>query len=136
MEAARAEAEALYQDHFVREQGYRLQEIAPEIAADANTLRAIGDYLPWTGIAAEALMHASAEEIVILNKARMYDEMMFKAQSRAVPSSRPAPVRVPPQGAGRVQQTSQQREARALHNRFAESRDRDVAAELITKLGY
>ena len=137
VEAARVEAEALYQNHFVREQGRRLEEIAPEIARNADTLQAIGDYLPGTGIAAEALMHASAEEIVILNKARMYDEMMFKAQSRAgAPSRSATPVRVPPQGAGRTITTSQQREARALHNRFAETRDRDTAAELISKLGY
>jgi hypothetical protein len=139
-EAARAEAQKLASDNWTREQSERLQVIAPELAAKPETLKALADYLPTTGIPAENLREASAEELVILDKARRFDLMMAKAAAK--PSDPPRqktttpPAKVPPQGQARTPSTTQQRETQRLSNRLDQTRSRDDAAELITKYGY
>jgi len=136
--ASKAEADRVSQAAFVQAQVQRLAEIAPDLAKDATILTALGDYLPKTGIPAAALADASAEELVILNKARLYDEMMAKAAAKpaVVPVPKAQPAKVPPQGQARPASTSQQRQATEARNRLAQTRDIGHAADLIAKLGY
>lgn len=139
-ETAKAEAEKLARESFARVQVERLQEIAPELASKPENLKILADYLPQTGIPAEALVDATAEELVILNESRMYRAMMAKAAAK--PSEPPRqknptpPAKVPPQGQGRAPQSSQQREVSRLQNSLAQTRDRATAAELITRQGF
>lgn len=137
-ETAKAEAEALARQNFMREQGQRLHEIAPELAGSPETIKALVEYLPKTGLPAEAIMQASAEELVILNESRLYRAMMAKAAAKTTtpPQKSTVPARVPPQGAARTAQPAKQREAQALHNRLSQTRDKDTAAKLIDTLGY
>ena len=136
--AAKAEADRVAQETFANEQAAVLREKFPEIAKP-ETLKALADYLPKTGIPAEAIKNASAEELVILNKARLYDEMMAKAAAK--PASPPmqqkpaSPAKVPPQGQARPVSTSKQREVTEARNRFAQTRSIDDAAAILIKSG-
>lgn len=136
--AVKAEADRAAQEAFVNEQAERLSQIAPDLAKDPTILTALGDYLPKTGIPAEALKDASAEELVILNKARLYDEMMAKAAAKPVPAPvpKPQPAKIAPQGNGRPASSSTQRAVQETRNRLAQTRSIDDAAELIAKLGF
>jgi hypothetical protein len=133
---ARAEAEKLESESFARQQAERLREIAPDIATDP-VLRALGDYLPKTGIPAEAMKNATAEELVILNKARLYDEMQSKAavaakspKVKASPPTKPVkPVAAPVTG------TFKQRQALEAVDRVKKTGSMDDAVDAIMKLG-
>jgi len=80
---ARAAAEQAAHHAFAREQGERLQQIAPELAGNAEHLKALGDYARGTGLHPEAMRQASADELVILNKARLWDDAQAKAAAAA-----------------------------------------------------
>lgn len=136
--AAKAEAGRVAQETFVREQSARLAEIAPEIAQSPENLKAIGDYAVKHGVTSEDLTFAEASHMVILNKARLYDELMAKAAAKPAtpPMQKPTPAKVPPQGQPRPASTSQQRVAQEAKNRFAQTRSIDDAASLIAKLGF
>lgn len=137
---AQAEATKLAQQSFAREQAARLQEIAPDLVKNPENLKALGEYAVKNGVKSEDLNFADAEHLVILNKARLYDDMMAKAaatpQASATPPKQARPVRVPPQGQAAPSSTSQQRETDALRNRFAQTKSVDDAAALISKLGF
>ncbi len=134
---AKAEADAVAQDAFAREQATRFAEIAPDLIGNPDSLRALGHYAQRTGIPAEAYRMASADELVILNKARLYDDMMAKAAARSPSAqSKNTPARIAPQGGVRPAGTSQQRAVQETRNRLAQTRSIDDAASLISKLGY
>ena len=134
--AAQAEAERVAHETFHRERMASLHETAPELASPA-ALQALSDYAGQQDIGSEDLRFAQASHLKILNKARLYDEIMGKAAASPVrKASGQTPARVPPQGQARPQGSSHEREAQALRNRFAQKRDIDSAASLITKLGY
>lgn len=136
---AKAEADRVAQATFAKTTADRLAIIAPDVAKDPKILKALGDYLPTTGMTNAQLADASAEELVILNKARLYDEMMAKAVAKPVPptvKTAQTPVKIAPQGGARPPSTSQQRQAQALGNRFAQTRSIEDAAALIALKGF
>jgi hypothetical protein len=140
MMTAQAEATRVAQASFAREQAARLAEIAPDLIKTPENLKALGDYAVKNGVKSEDLMFAEADHLVILNKARLYDDMMAKAAAKPITppvAKTTAPAKIAPQGAsGRSTGTSQQREVTQLRNRLAQTRDIDTAANLISKLGF
>jgi hypothetical protein len=133
---ARAVAEHAAHHAFGREQSARLQQIAPDLAGNALHLRALGDYARGTGLHPQAMKHASADELVILNKARLWDE----AQAKAAAATKPKP----PSGSGKtvrpvaaqVSGTHAQRTYAAAKDRAFKSRNDDDAVAAILAGGF
>lgn len=131
--SAKAEAERVAAETFAREQADRLREIQPELAKP-ESIKALADYLPKTGIAAAALSNASAEELVILNKARLWDELQAKAAASVnAPKPRPhTPVKSIKPVAAQTTGTHQQRQfAQAKSTVFKTGKDADAIAAIM-----
>lgn len=108
------------QTHFA-EQRRILTEKAPELAKDPEALRELGNYIVQSGIPPEAISQATADELIIVNKARLWDLAQSKAETAASAPKPKAPT--PPQKAvaptARVATVPQkQRQTNALTNRF------------------
>jgi hypothetical protein len=134
---ARAVAEHVAKQAFGREQSARLQQIAPELAGNADHLRALGDYARGTGLHPEAMKQASADELVILNKARLWDEAQAKA---AAATKRPKPAsgggKTVRPVAAQVSGTHAQRTYAAARDRAFKSRNDDDAVAAILAGGF
>ena len=127
--AAKAEAERVAGETFAFEQGQRLREIAPELATP-ESIKALGDYLGKIG-KAEAMKYADADELVIANKARLYDELQAKAAASAnVPKPKPTPAKTVPPVRAQAAGTPQQRTVQQISNRLAQTGDLDDAVDL------
>ena len=79
-------------------------------------------------------MSATADELLILNKARLWDESQAKARAAAqaaktVPNKPPVKVVAPVAAASPV--NSQQREIQRLENRLAQTKSIDDAVALM-----
>lgn len=137
-EQARAAAQKLAHESFVREQSTRLSEIAPDLIKNPDNIKALADYAQKTGIPAAALSMASADEWVILNKAKLYDDMMAKAAAKPTtpPQKQTTAAKVPPQGQARPASTSQTRSLTEARNRVAQTHSIDDMARLIDLEGY
>lgn len=137
MTQAKAEADEVVRETFVREQTTRLAEIAPDLVKNPENLRALGDYAVKAGIKSEDLQFAEADHLLILNKARLYDDMMAKAAAPIKPPvQKQQPAKIAPSGGARPVSTSQQRSVQETRNRLAQTRSIDDAATLIAKLGF
>jgi hypothetical protein len=134
---AKAAAEQAASEAFAREQGERLHQIAPELATNHDHLRALGDYARGTGLHPEAMKQASADELVILNKARLWDEAQAKAAA-AAKNAKPqagAPRTVKPVAA-QVSGTHAQRTYAAARDKAFRSRNDDDAVAAILAGGF
>jgi len=132
---ARAAAEQAAHHAFAREQGERLRQIAPDLAGNSDHLKALGDYVRGTGLPAEAMRHASADELVILNKARLWDDAQAKAAAaaqnpKAVPATTVRPV------AAQASGTHAQRTYAAARDKALKSRSDDDAVAAILAGGF
>jgi hypothetical protein len=135
---AKAEAEKLAADAYAREQGARLQAIAPDMASSPEVFNLLGQYAQKTGIPAEAYKNASADELVILNKARLWDEAQAKAAAAAKapkPGTSPAPKSVKPVAAP-TNGTHAQRTYAAARDKAMKSRSDDDAVAAILAGGF
>lgn len=95
--AATQQAEAQARDAYVRTEFQRLAEIAPDLADPEKGPErriAVGAYLKANGITEEAISQISATEMLIAEKARLYDEL--KANAAAKPSPKPNPLAARP----------------------------------------
>ncbi len=137
LQTARAAAERASNEAFAREQGARLHQIAPELARNSDHLRALGEYARGTGLHPEAMKQASADELVILNKARLWDEAQAKAAAATktpkAPSGAPKTVRPV---AAQVSGTHAQRTYAAARDRAFKSRNDDDAVAAILAGGF
>ena len=138
---ARAVAEHVANEAFAREQGARLHEIAPDLAQNPEHLRALGDYARNTGLPAEAMKQASADHLVILNKARLWDE----AQARTKAAVTNPKAQVSPQVtsgktvkpvAAQLSGTHAQRTYAAAKDKALKSRNDDDAVAAILAGGF
>jgi hypothetical protein len=134
---AKAVAEHVANDAFGREQGARLHEIAPDLAQNPDHLRALGEYARNSGLPAEAMKQASADHLVILNKARLWDE----AQARAAAATRTPKPQTGGQKtvrpvAAQVSGTHAQRTYASAKDRAFKSRNDDDAVAAILAGGF
>ncbi len=133
---AKAAAEQAANHHFAREQGERLHQIAPDLAGNHDHLRALGDYARGTGLPAEAMKQASADELVILNKARLWDEAQAAAAA-AVKNAKPqAGGKTVKPVAAQASGTHAQRTYAAARDRAFKSRNDDDAVAAILAGGF
>ncbi len=134
-----AEAAKLATDTFAHEQSARLAEIAPTLAQSHESLVALGEYALKTGLPAEALNRATAEELNILNKARLWDAAQAKAKAAAGATtprtSAPPPKTVKPVAA-QVSGTHAQRTYAQAKDRVMKSRSDDDAVAAILAGGF
>jgi len=133
---AKAVAEHAAHDAFGRDQAQRLREIAPELAHNEEHLRALGDYARGTGLPAEAMKQASADELVILNKARLWDEAQAKAAAAAKNPRAVAPVKSIRPVAAQPSGTHAQSRYAAARDRALKSRNDDDAVAAILAGGF
>jgi len=133
---AKAVAEHVANDAFSREQAQRLREIAPELAHNEDHLRALGDYARGTGLPAEAMKQASADELVILNKARLWDEAQARAAAAAKNPKAGAPTKTVRPVAAQPSGTHAQRSYAAARDRALKSRNDDDAVAAILAGGF
>ena len=134
---AKAAAEQAASHAFAREQGARLHQIAPELATNHDHLRALGDYARGTGLHPEAMKQASADELVILNKARLWDEAQAKAAAAARnPRPQSTPVKSVRPVAAQVSGTHAQRTYAAAKDKAFRSRNDDDAVAAILAGGF
>lgn len=137
-EARRLAAEQAQQQHYA-EQRTKLQEIAPELAANPNRLQSVGKYIVDSGIPPEAIASATAEELNIVYKAMKYDEMQARAraakETAVVTPPKPAPQKSIASAPGReVALPPQERQVQEIKNRLAQTKSRDDLAALF-KIG-
>lgn len=132
---ARAAAEHVANHAFAQEQGARLHEIAPDLATNHDHLRALGDYARGTGLPAEAMKQASADELVILNKARLWDEAQARTAAAVKNPKAQASQTVKPVAA-QVSGTHAQRTYAAARDKALKSRKDDDAVAAILAGGF
>lgn len=134
---AKAAAEQAANEAFAREQGERLHQIAPELATNHDHLRALGDYARGTGLHPEAMKQASADELVILNKARLWDEAQAKAAAAARnPKPQAGAPRTVKPVAAQASGTHAQRTYAAARDKAMKSRSDDDAVAAILAGGF
>jgi hypothetical protein len=134
---ARAAAEQAAHHAFAREQGERLQRIAPELAGNVEHLKALGDYARGTGLHPEAMKQASADELVILNKARLWDDAQAKAAAAAKNADpRTGAPKIVKPVAAQVSGTHAQRTYAAARDKAFKSRNDDDAVAAILAGGF
>ncbi len=135
---AKAEAQKVASDAFVVEQTARLRQIAPELAGSSSDLKALGDYAVKTGFA-EAIKQASGDELVILNKARLWDEAQAKAAASAK-NQRPGNPNPPPRSvkpvAAQATGTHAQRTYAQAKEKAMKTGDDDAAVAAILAGGF
>lgn len=124
---------------FVKAEFTKLAEIAPDLAdpvKGAEKRKAVVAYLVKSGIPADALPKISASEMLLAQKAMLWDQAQAKPLAAPKPKipqpAAKAPVRP---AAAAPQVNTATREANQIRNRLAQTRDRDDAAALIMKLG-
>lgn len=135
--AAEAEASKVAQENHYATQAAKLREINPVLATDAKSLAAVGDYIVKAGIAPDALMHASADELNMAWKAMKYDEAQAKAKAHAEgikPVAKTSAKAVAP--TARVSTLPpQQREIQRLQNRFNQTGAKEDLVNLMAAQG-
>lgn len=113
------------QAHFA-EQRRILSEKAPELAKDPETLRELGNYIVQSGIPPEAISQATADELIIVNKARLWDLAQSKAAKTAAAPKPTAPTSAPQKSVAPTARVAQvpakQRQTNALVNRFNQTK--------------
>lgn len=139
-ETAKAEAERLWRENFIREEGEKLKEIAPDLLEKPESLRAVGDFLIKSGIPAENIQTASAVELALARDAMLYRQMKAEAEAKAKqtpPKTASKPARVPPSGAAQPRNASlEQREAERALNSFRQTKSREGAIDLVKKMKW
>jgi hypothetical protein len=131
---AKQQAEVQAHTAFVKAEAQKLAELAPELVdpeKGQERRTEIAKYLIDQGIPADAIKSISAVEMNLARKARLYD--LAQAAVQAAPRPKPtAPVaKAPVRPAAAVPQTSQQRTASQVANRFAQTRSVDDAVALL-----
>lgn len=111
-----------------------LRTKAPELMSSPESLRALEVYGVSHGLTQEVIMSATADELLILNKARLWDESQAKARAaaqavKAVPNKPPVKVVAPVAAANPA--NSHQREIQRLENRLAQTKSLDDAVALM-----
>lgn len=124
--ATEQQATKIAQEAHFAEQRRILSEKAPELAKDPESLRELGNYIVQSGIPPEAISQATADELIIVNKARLWDLAQAKAEKTAA-APKPKPPTPAPQKSvaptARVQQVpAKLRQSNALNNRFNQTR--------------
>lgn len=124
--ATEQQATKIAQEAHFAEQRRILTEKAPELAKDPESLRELGNYIVQSGIPPEAISQATADELIIVNKARLWDLAQAKAEKTAA-APKPKPPTPAPQKSvaptARVPQVpAKQRQTNALTNRFNQTR--------------
>jgi hypothetical protein len=124
--ATEQQATKIAQEAHFAEQRRILTEKAPELAKDPETLRELGNYIVQSGIPPEAISQATADELIIVNKARLWDLAQAKAEkSAAAPKTKqptPAPQKAVAPTARVPQVPAKQRQTNALTNRFNQTK--------------
>ena len=134
---AKAVAEHAANHNFAREQGARLHQIAPDLASNHDHLRALGEYARGTGLHPEAMKQASADELVILNKARLWDEAQARAAAAAKnPRAQAMPTKTVRPVAAQVSGTHAQRTYATARDKAFKSRNDDDAVAAILAGGF
>jgi hypothetical protein len=135
--AAEAQASEVAQANHYATQAARLRELNPVLVSDAKSMAAVGEYIVKTGIAPEAIMHASAEELNMAWKAMKYDEAQAKAKAHAEgikPALKTSAKAVAP--TARVSTLPpQQREMARLQNRFNQTGSKEDLVNLMAAQG-
>jgi hypothetical protein len=130
---ANQETQKVSQEQHFKTQAARLAEIDPVLVSDPKRLQAVGEYIIKSGIPAEQIALASAEELSIVHKAMMWDQSQSKVREavtkpdalKRVPSKSVSPTaRVPVQ-------PPQQREIQQKINRFNQTKSREDLHALI-----
>ena len=126
-EAAAIQAQQLreMQAHEFRQ----LQQIAPDIAGNQQTMRELVEYARSLSIPADAMERATANEWVILNKARMFDQAQKageKVKAKQQARKEPPPKTVKP-GPARTNGKSRTR----AEDRFRRNPSADTLADLL-----
>jgi hypothetical protein len=130
LEAEAQHAAKLARDRYLADEGRRLQEIAPELAASAERRGEVGRFLIEQGFAEDVLRDISAVELALAHDAMKWREAQRKtsAQAKAPPKPQPAPRPVPVRGAG---VPSKGRELQGLETRLTKSGSLDDAVALL-----
>lgn len=124
---ANQETQRVSQEQHFKTQAARLAEIDPVLVSDPKRLQAVGDYIIKSGIPAEQIAQATAEELSIVHKAMMWDQSQSKVRaavakpetSKLAPSKSVSPTaRVPVQ-------SPQQRDTQKQINRFNQTKSRE-----------
>lgn len=132
--AAEQQAQAVAHQAHLQQLAQDLQTKAPELLSNPESLRALEAYGNSNGIPQTVIMTATADELLILNKARLWDESQAKAKSaaeapRTVPKTPPVKVVAPV--AASSQGNAHQREIQRLENRLAQTKSLDDAVALM-----
>lgn len=117
---------------FLREEAEKLFELAPDLMdPEKGTERRVevGNYIVSQGIPADVLPTISAVEMSIARKAMLWDRA--QAAVKAKPKQPAAPAKALVQPGPAVTQSSQNRTATQIANRFAQTRDVDDAVALL-----
>lgn len=133
LQRATEQAQAEAQTAYVKAEFAKLAEIAPELADPTEGLtrrQEITKYLVAQGVDPEGVRNISATEMLLAQKAMKWDAA--QAAARAAPKPKPAP---PPKAAVRPSpaqgQSSAQRTAQQIQNRFSQTRSVDDAVALL-----
>lgn len=123
------QASAVSQQAHFAEQRRILMEKAPELASNNEVLSELGQYIIDSGIPKEAIANATADELIIVNKARLWD-LSQKKVAQSVKASKEKPVNPPqrsmaPTTARTATISPQKRQAQQLQNRFAQTKTKD-----------
>ena len=133
-EARRVATEKAQEQHYA-EQRTRLQEIAPELSSNPQQLQSLGKYIVDSGIPAEAIASATADELNIVYKAMKYDQMQERAkaakQTAIASPPKPTPQKsIAPAPGRETSLPPQERHVAELKNRLAQTKSRDDLAAL------
>jgi len=131
LRATDAQARAVEQQRFASEQVQRFRELEPELVANPESMRALGAYIQQTGFSQEMIAAASAEELQILNKARLWDEAQSKAKAAAgkpkSPEQKTPPVRLVAPVAASSGLSNNQREINRLESKDSLTIEESIA---------
>ena len=126
-----AQARVVEQQRFSEQQAARFRELEPELVADQDSMRALGAYIQKSGFTPETIASATAEELQILNKARLWDEAQGKAKALAakpkLPQDKTPPVRLVAPVAASNGLSNNQREINRLEAKATLSIEETVA---------
>jgi hypothetical protein len=132
LEQAQQQAQALARQQYIAAETQRLTELAPELAADATKQQELAGYLLKTGAKQDDLDNIPAWAAVLAWKAMKYDGAQAAAKAPKTPAAPAKPVLKP---AAAQPQTSSQRTAQQLQNRFAQTASKEDAVALILAKG-
>jgi hypothetical protein len=134
---ARLASEAI--DRHQQETIEQLTTLAPDLVASPESMESLGRYARNVGITPNVLQQATADELVILNKARLWDDAQKRVAAAAAkpagsptPQSKPAPAKVVAP-TGRAEPLSQSQSRRAqVQAAFDRNPSTDTLAALLS----